>query len=44
VAEDAEAVGVASLALPQAERAALVNLLERYGRSHPTGVITIPQD
>jgi bifunctional non-homologous end joining protein LigD len=44
VAEDGEPIGVASLALPEAERAALVGLLERYGRSHPTGAIIIPKD
>jgi bifunctional non-homologous end joining protein LigD len=44
VAEGGEPIGTASLALPEADRAALRNLLERYGRSHPTGMITIPED
>jgi bifunctional non-homologous end joining protein LigD len=44
VAEGGEVVGVASLALPEAERTPLVDLLQRYGRSHPTGTITIPED
>jgi bifunctional non-homologous end joining protein LigD len=44
VAEGGEVVGVASLAMPEAERAALVDLLQRYGQSHPTGSITIPED
>jgi ATP-dependent DNA ligase len=44
VAEDDDVVGVASLAMPEAERAALVDLVQRYGRSHPTGPITIPED
>jgi ATP-dependent DNA ligase len=44
VAEGGEVVGVASLAMPEAERTAVVDLLQRYGRSHPTGAITIPED
>jgi bifunctional non-homologous end joining protein LigD len=44
VAEGGEPIGVASLALPAAERAALVGLLERYGRHHPTGATSIPED
>jgi ATP-dependent DNA ligase len=44
LAEGGDPIGTASLALPEAERAAVVNLLERYGRSHPTGAITIPED
>jgi hypothetical protein len=30
--------------MPETEPAALVDLLQRYGRSHPTGAITIPED
>jgi bifunctional non-homologous end joining protein LigD len=44
VADGGEPIGTASLALPESERAALVALLQRYGRSHPTGAITIPED
>jgi ATP-dependent DNA ligase len=44
VAEGGEVVGVASPAMPEVERAALVDLLQRYRRSHPTGAITIPED
>jgi ATP-dependent DNA ligase len=44
VAEGGEVVGVASLAMPEAERTVLVDLLQRYGRSHPTETITIPED
>jgi ATP-dependent DNA ligase len=44
VAEDSHVVGVASLVMPEVERAALVELLLRYGRSHPTGAVTIPED
>jgi ATP-dependent DNA ligase len=44
VADDGEPIGTASLALPESERVTLVSLLERYGRSHPTGAITIPED
>jgi ATP-dependent DNA ligase len=44
VAERGEPIGTASLAVPESDRAALVALLERYGRSHPTGAITIPEN
>jgi bifunctional non-homologous end joining protein LigD len=44
VSEDGDVVGTASLAMPETERVALVDLLQRYGRSHPTGTITIPVD
>ena len=44
VAEGGEVVGTASLAMPEGERVGLVALLKRYGRSHPTGAITIPED
>jgi hypothetical protein len=40
----ASPIGTASLTFAEAERTALVALLERYGRSHPTGTITIPED
>jgi len=35
-------VGVAVVALPQAERAGLTELIGRYGRRHPTGTTTLP--
>jgi ATP-dependent DNA ligase len=44
VAEGGEHIGTASLALPEPERATLVALLERYGRHHPTGAVTILED
>jgi bifunctional non-homologous end joining protein LigD len=42
VAEEGQPIGVATLALPDSQRAALVDLLRRYGRLHPTGAVTIP--
>jgi bifunctional non-homologous end joining protein LigD len=44
VADGGDPIGTASLVLPAAERVTVVNLLEGYGRSHPTGAITIPED
>jgi bifunctional non-homologous end joining protein LigD len=44
VAEGDEPIGVASLSLPEPDRSSLIDLLQRYGRSHPTGTITIPED
>jgi bifunctional non-homologous end joining protein LigD len=44
VAEGGEPIGVASLAMAEPERAAVVDLLHRYGRSHPTATVTIPED
>ncbi len=44
VAEDGQPIGVASLALPESQRAALIDLVQRYGRQHPTGAVTIPED
>jgi hypothetical protein len=44
LADDGDPVGTATLSLPQDQRAALIRLLERYGRRHPTGTITIPAD
>ena len=35
-------VGVATLALPVTEKEALLGLIRRYGRTHPTGTITVP--
>jgi hypothetical protein len=35
---------MATLSLPGGQRAALVNLMERDGRRHPTGTVTIPLD
>jgi hypothetical protein len=42
--DNADPVGVATLAMPDDERRALVDLIQRYGRQHPTGTITIPED
>jgi hypothetical protein len=36
-------VGVATLALPAAEKEALLGLIRRCGRCHPTGTITVPE-
>jgi hypothetical protein len=44
LAEDSEPIGTAALALPEADGTALVNLMERHGRTHPTGAITFPED
>jgi bifunctional non-homologous end joining protein LigD len=44
VSEGGEVIGTASLAMPETERVALVDLLQRYGRSHPTGTLTIAED
>lgn len=33
---------VAVVALPAAERAGLADLIDRYGRRHPTGTVTLP--
>ena len=44
LAEDDDPIAVATLALADSQRAALVDLLHRYGRRHPTGTITIPDD
>jgi hypothetical protein len=44
LAEDDDPMAVASLALADSQRAALVELLHRYGRRHPTGTVTIPAD
>jgi hypothetical protein len=39
-----EPIVVAALALLEADRAAMVDLLERSGRPHPTGAITTSED
>jgi hypothetical protein len=44
LAEHGEPIGVGALAMPERQRVALVELLQRYGRRHPTGVVTIPED
>ena len=44
LAEDDEPIAVATLALADSQRSALVDLLHRYGRRHPTGAVTIPDD
>jgi hypothetical protein len=43
VADEGEPIGVATLSLREPDRAGLVGLLQRFGRSHPTGTITIPE-
>jgi bifunctional non-homologous end joining protein LigD len=42
LAEQGEPIGVATVALPDPERVALVDLLRRAGRHHPSGAVTIP--
>jgi hypothetical protein len=44
IAEAGEPIGVASIALADQEREGVVELLRRYGRRHPTGAVTIPED
>ena len=44
LAEHGEPIGVGALAMPERQRVALIDLLQRYGRHHPTGVVTIPED
>jgi ATP-dependent DNA ligase len=44
LAEHGEPIGVGALAMPERQRVALIDLLQRYGRHHPTGVVTIPAD
>jgi ATP-dependent DNA ligase len=44
LAENCEPTGLASLGMPEPERASLIDLLRRYGRQHPTGAATIPED
>ena len=44
LAEHGEPIGVGALAMPEHKRVALIDLLQRYGRHHPTGVVTIPED
>lgn len=42
VAHGDDVVGVAVVALAQAERSGLADLVERYGCRHPTGTVTLP--
>ena len=42
--EDDDPVAVATLALADKDRQDLVDLLHKYGRQHPTGTVTIPDD
>jgi hypothetical protein len=42
--ENGENIRLATLAMPEPQRIALIRLLQRYGRQHPTGTITIPDD
>ena len=44
LAEDDQPIAVATLAIADKERQDLVDLLHRYGRRHPTGTVTIPED
>jgi hypothetical protein len=44
VTEHGEPIGLATLGLPESQRVALIDLLRRYGRQHPTPKITIPED
>jgi hypothetical protein len=44
LAEDDDPIAVATLALADNERAALVELFCRYGRQHATGTVTILED
>jgi hypothetical protein len=44
LADDGEWVGVGTLKLPEDERTALIGLMERYGRRHSSGTVTIPSD
>jgi hypothetical protein len=44
VPEENQPIAVASVALADSQRSAVVELLHRYGRRHPTGTITIPGD
>ena len=42
VAHGDDVVGVAAVALPAAEKAALAALIDRYGHRHPSGTTTLP--
>lgn len=42
--ERGQFIGVATLALPETQRRGLVDLIERHGRRHPSGMITITED
>jgi hypothetical protein len=42
--EDRQFIGVATLALAEAQRHARLELIERHGRGHPSERITIPED
>jgi ATP-dependent DNA ligase len=44
LADNGEWIGVGTLSLPENKRAALIDLMERYGQRHSTGTITIPTD
>jgi hypothetical protein len=44
LADEGEWVGVGTLNLPGNQRAAVLDLVERYGQSHSNGTITIPTD
>jgi ATP-dependent DNA ligase len=42
--EDDHPIAVATLAIAEKDRQDLISLLHRYGRQHPTGTVTIPED
>jgi hypothetical protein len=44
LADRSEWVGVGTLNLPADQRAALIDLMERYGQRHFSGRITLPTD
>ena len=44
LAENDDPIAVATLALADNKRAVIVELPHRYGRQHPTGTITVPDD
>jgi hypothetical protein len=44
LAENGEPIGLATLAMPEPQQAALLDLLQRYGRQHPSGAVTIAED
>ncbi len=44
IGEDDQPIAVATLATADHDRAALVDLLHRYGRRHPPRAVTIPDD
>ena len=43
LAKEGEPIGVGTLAMPERQRVALVDLLQRYRRHHPSGVVMVPE-